>query len=482
MTVMLVVGAFCPSSNVQARTETVRQQTAHVDGQGMWIETVAAEGPSAAARPNAGPRGSEIIWHMTDPASITASVCVADTTDETWVGHNLNNRRLSYLQTTGDGTPIWEYYVEAEDPDKVAVASAEDVSLGILMVQKPGATGVNIRAFNGPNGPTPIWTYNFDYPSYRITTLRNVDASADGSIVGGVASFSSTGNNTMVVILDGTNGGVLNSLPNLPFVSAIELSDDGSRAVLSEGSTVRVIRTSDMATIHLFSLSATNGYHRLSRDGKVVAAGGFDFEAYRETNGVWTQVYYLSEPYQIFGAGIALSEQGDTLFLASYTYTNYLDLTYRVIDLLAGVELARTTTSGTGSNQDVIQVAQASGDGQVFAVVSWGTEDNAHPEVQVFDRDAQLIGSIDTPGSPFDMDLTRDGQYVVAGGKHVHANTMGNGSDTYAYGVAVSPPIPTVYEWGLIGMMLCLLTAGTLVLGRRRHAKPFPRVSADPPG
>ncbi|MCH8053895.1 MAG: hypothetical protein IH895_07525, partial [Planctomycetes bacterium] len=76
----------------------------------------------------------------------------------------------------------------------------------------------------------------------------------------------------------------------------------------------------------------------------------------------------------------------------------------------------------------------------LFSVISWGTQDNVHPEMQIFDRDLNLVGWIDTPGSPFSVDMTRDGQFVVVGGKAVHANTFGNGSDTYAFRVFEACP------------------------------------------
>lgn len=98
------------------------------------------------------------------------------------------------------------------------------------------------------------------------------------------------------------------------------------------------------------------------------------------------------------------------------------------------------TTRGTGSFQDTVAGAQASADGQTFAVVSWGTRNNVHPEVQVFDRDLALIAGIDTPGSPFSVDMTRDGRHVVVGSKAVHANDLGSGSNTYALGVPVACP------------------------------------------
>jgi hypothetical protein len=440
---MIGVGVACAFPLVSATpagaeaTGSSLRHVTHVDASGLRIETETTAVPYTDAPLHREATGAGIIWHIIDPISITYSVCLSDTTDETWVGHNLNSERLSYLQTTGDGTPIYEFNLLPETPDLVAVASAEDASLGVLLTKS--SLGVSIRAFDDTSGPTPLWTYFFSDTTDNAG-FRAVDVSANGSIVAGVAYDSSAGSSA-VVILDGATGAELNSLPIASFVSAIELSDNGSRAVLTEGATARVVETAGLTTLHSFAVSGAGGYHRLSRDGTVVVAGGFDYRAYRDNGDSWDLVWSQTQSGNWFGGGLALSANGDTLFVAHHNYlTGYVVLTYRIIDLVNGVQIARTITNGAAGLQDTVQVAQASANGQVFAVASWGTADNVHPEVQVFDRDAQLIGFIDTPGSPFSIDLSRDGQRLVAGGKAIHANINGNGSDTYAYGFAASCP------------------------------------------
>ena len=71
------VGADAPG----ARPQSVRQ-VAHTDDSGVWIETEATEALLANTRPAPQPVGAGIIWHMIDPISITESVSLADTTDE----------------------------------------------------------------------------------------------------------------------------------------------------------------------------------------------------------------------------------------------------------------------------------------------------------------------------------------------------------------------------------------------------------------
>ncbi len=395
----------------------------------METQTSAHSDTSGGAAVARGDDG--IIWHLHDEFSITQSVALSDSTDETWVGHNLNFHRLAYHQTTGDGTPIYEHELDGL-PAIVAVGSAETISLGVVIEQGP--IGSSVRAFNSGSGDTPLWTYDFP-ANYNFSNHRNVDVSADGSIVAAVMRDTLAGN-SLVVVLDGLTGDELQSLVVGAGVLGVELSDDGSRAVLTELDTARIIATSNMSTLFSFSVIGAGGFHRISRNGTVVAAGGFDYAVYRETPDGWTLISSGSQANVWFGNGIALSASGDTMFLVTHNYaTGYLDLSYRLIDLLSDTELAQTATLGTGGLQDTVQIAQASANGHVFAVASWGTQDNAHPEVQVFDRELNLIGSVDTPGSPFDIDLSSDGRFLAVGSKTIHANTFGNGSDTYAYQV-----------------------------------------------
>jgi len=146
--------------------------------------------------------------------------------------------------------------------------------------------------------------------------------------------------------------------------------------------------------------------------------------------GNWQNQVFFSQASNWFGDGVALSHDGSTFFVTSHNYaTGYLTLTYRVFDAATGQQTAMASTTGAGNFQDSVQVAHMSDDGSVMAVASWGTENNVHPEVQVFDADLNLIGEIDSAGSAFDMSLSKDGRYVVSGTKAVHANTFGRGGE-----------------------------------------------------
>jgi|GEM_PF-1832804 len=412
--------------------------TVRTDAGGIHLERMYGVGEDAP--PPIARRGGGVIWRVHDNTSISNSVALADTNDETWVAHNLNSERLAHHVTTGDGTPTYEFSIAAESPDLVAVASAEDVSLGVMLTNDPNDQNL-VRAFTADGGAAPIWTYTFpsQFPSVGF---RALDVSEDGSIVAAIAS-DVVNDAAFLVILNGADGSVLQSGDVCtPTGAALELSGDGSRAVLTLGGTATVVRTDTLATLFSFTVSGAGGFHRISRDGTVVAAGGFNYRAFREgPGGGWTQIVNSSQASNWFGGGIGLSGDGSTMFVVSGNFaTGWLLLTYRVIDLTSGAEIASIITQGSGSFQDTPQLAQVSDDGSVLAVGSWGTQDNAHPEVQVFDRDLNLIGSVDTPGSVFDIDLSRDGRFVAVGSKSIHANTFGRGSNTYAFDVGVDCP------------------------------------------
>jgi len=163
-----------PSPGVSLR------RVAHVDESGQWIEIQYSDGLGTPPSRSASGLPPGVIWHAVDAISITNSVAVSDTTDETWVGHNLNSHRLAYHQTTGDGTPIYEYDLPG-GPNIVGVASAEDVSLGVVLEQFFSG-GASVRAFDADSGNIPLWTYNFGN-NFNFNNYRNLDVSADGSIV-----------------------------------------------------------------------------------------------------------------------------------------------------------------------------------------------------------------------------------------------------------------------------------------------------------
>ncbi len=408
------------------------QQRAHVDPQGAWID--ALTGPAVDPGSGGSVLDNTTLWHINDVAAIAQSVAMSETND-TWIAWNLNSQRVTLLDTNGNGTPVYEGPL-ANNPRVVTVAAAKRTSLAIVSVApSPVGTPAQIMAFSRAGGPNPLWTYTFDIPYDTVQQWGTVVA-ADGSFVLAIGYQNNTAI-SILVRLDGATGQETQRLV-MSGLSALDLSADGTRAALTWTNHARIIETTGLTTLFEFSVSGAGGFARISADGKTVADGGFDFQVYHDTGSGWTRVWSVTQSGYWFGYGIALSADGSIVFNASNTYSNWLTTTYRVIDIANQVQLATTTVTGSGQVQDTAQRAQASSNGQLFSIISWGTQDVIHPQTQVFNRALHTVASLTSPGSPFGLDMTTTGEYLVVGAKHVHANAFGNGGD--AYGLQVYKP------------------------------------------
>jgi hypothetical protein len=85
--------------------------------------------------------------------------------------------------------------------------------------------------------------------------------------------------------------------------------------------------------------------------------------------------------------------------------------------------------------QDSFSAIYFSQTGNVVATGSWGSMNDTNPTVNVFSaQTGKIVGSFNTPGSVFDIAVVEKGNTIVvaAGGKSVHANTMGRGGNLFS--------------------------------------------------
>ena len=85
--------------------------------------------------------------------------------------------------------------------------------------------------------------------------------------------------------------------------------------------------------------------------------------------------------------------------------------------------------------QDSFSTISFSQTGSAIAAGSWGSMSDLNPTVNVFAAESgKLVGSFNTPGSVFDIAVVdaHNGIVVAAGGKSVHANTMGRGGNLFS--------------------------------------------------
>jgi hypothetical protein len=284
------------------------------------------------------------------------------------------------------------------------------------------------------DSPTPIWTWNY---GTTINYGTKVAIDRDATVVA-VAIYN---NNTAMLDLfffDPPSGALLDSDSiALGGLRGFDLSADGSTLYYHDGGSTCYIYDIATKTV-LFSADTGGSFdgHCISGDGTKFANGSFGKVKIWEFDGTnWLDYTYSLTPSSgRYADEMDFSDDGSTLGFGVTQYSpNYGKTEAHILDIATKTVTASVVNNSNGVYQDTCSAAAISHDGRYFALGRWGDQANANPEVQILENNVGVVGTIDTRGSVFGADISRDGQITVAGGKAIHANISGNGGDVYCY-------------------------------------------------
>ncbi|MCC6661091.1 MAG: hypothetical protein IT437_09425 [Phycisphaerales bacterium] len=424
-----VVATALLAAAVPALGQSVRVET---DATGTYIR------PSRGLMGPTAPSPEAMLWTYNHPTAIPQSVSLSPASGSAWVGQTLNAEMLQRFAITGSGVPTMEIPAGGNSPCLVSAAQNADIAAFL------DHTGSNfeVRAYASTSS-TPLWTFSVPAQYDNYGGPHNLKVSRDGSVV--AAGFNiSAGGAPILYFLNGSTGAVINTYTQPSgFIASVDLTDSGGLCVIQHTTTQALAKVIDTATgTETFSVPGTGAgtaYFKISGNGDVIVVGGFSFHVYKKIAGVYTQIINFSAPTSWFGSAAVVSRDGSTVGALNHNYgTNYQDTSTRIWDVNSAALLGTFNTHGSGSLQGSASDAAMSDDGSKMVAAHWGTQDNAFPETLVFDRSVNLINQIDSPGSPFSVDMSGNGQYVLVGAKSVHANIMGNGGNTYLLSNAVA--------------------------------------------
>ena len=383
------------------------------------------------------------LWLVDDENAIADGVAID--AHNVWGAWTLSGARLSTYAITGNGTEAWHFSSFNSGNSGVAAAKAAD-RLGFMESNAPG-NDFRQHSFTSSSNGTPDWSFPYPVSDPNLpASSRKVATSRDGSTIAGVVSDSVTQGSTLYVF-DATTGAVRLSWPDPLRMNGVELTDDGSMALVTQDNRAVLVDTNNGDVVFSVAGSgAGNIFYRVSGDGHVFVTGGFSFDAYVFNGTTYTRVIHFGQANFWFGGACAISRDGSTAgVFASNFANNWLNGVVYLFDVASGNMLGSYPVSGTGMYQGTPVGAGSNDDGSVMAFASWGTQFHDWPEVMVFDRNVQLIGQIDFPGSAFSVDVSSDGQYVVGGSKAVHANEFGSGGRIELIQLELAPtPTPTI--------------------------------------
>lgn len=408
------VGALLAASTAFAQE---RQTHVYTDSTGTYLIT---EGDGSGG--SGGPAPRDLLWDYNTGTAIPQNVAISQAGASGWVGEDLNNEALDRFDIPGTGTPAASYSVVGAD--FTTVASSMDADRAAFLYRLGGVLQLDV--YQSTSG-TPAWSYTFP-ANFTGADYSGLKVSRDGSTVAALVVDPTTPGTSVLYTFDGATGAPGLTWTYAGYAGPIDLNDDGSLCLVTQGSSGRLIDTTTATEIFTAPGSGGGSRHKISGNGNVLVLGGFSLQVYVYDGTTYQLRINFSAPTSWFGWGAAVSRDGDTVGVMSHDYASgYLNTVTRIWDVPTATLLNSYPTTGTGTFQDSISGAVLSDDGTTLAVSSWGNQGNTHPEVMIFNRDLELIGSIDTPGSVFSLDMTGNGRYVFAGSKAVHANTFGNG-------------------------------------------------------
>lgn len=390
-----------------------------------------------------GPLGNT-LWTVDDPNTIADGVAID--ANNVWGAWVLSGARMSVYPITGNGTPAWEF--SSFNAGNTGIAAAKGADRAGLMESNAAGNDFRQHGFTSNSNGTPDWSFPYPVSDPNLpASSRKVATSRDGSTIAAVVSDSVTQNSTLYVF-NAATGAIIQTVTDSLRMDGVDLTDNGAIALVTEDNRAVLIDTATGNTVFSTAGSGAGSiFYRISGDGGVFVTGGFAFDVYVFNGTTYNRVIHFSLASTWFGGACVVSRDGSTVGVFAANFTNWLSGAVYLFDVASHNMIGSYPVSGTGAYQGTPIGASSNDDGSVMAFASWGTQFHDWPEVMVFNRNVELIGQIDFPGSAFSVDVSSDGQYVVGGSKAVHANQFGGGGsiELIQLPVTASPtPSPTV--------------------------------------
>lgn len=382
------------------------------------------------------------LWQVDDENAIADGAAID--ANDVWGAWTLQGARLGAYPIGGDGTPDFEFSSFGSGNSGVASAKGAD-RMGFLESNAAGGD-FRVHGFKSTSAGIPDWSFPFPETDPNLpASSKRLAVSRDGSTIAAVVSDEPATQTSKLYVFEADTGEIRSSRTDALRMNAVDLTDDGSVALVTEDNLAVLVDTSNGNT--LFSVAgsgAGNIFYRISGDGNVFVTNGFNLDVYQFDGTTYQRVIHFSQANNWFGGASIVSRDGSTVGSFAGNFTNWLSGEVFLFDIASAQMIGSYPVSGTGAFQGTPVGAESNDNGTVMAFASWGTEFHDWPEVMVFNRNVDLIGQIDFPGSAFGVDVSADGQYVAGSSKAVHANTFGSGGRIELIQLAPQPtPTPT---------------------------------------
>lgn len=428
----LLSGGAAAQGSSQA--ETSRRSWIEVQPQGAFLREDLGGALLDAGTQSATAAGA--LWSHSSGGLgwIGTAVSIGNRASQVFVEYDLNSEAAELFSVYDQNPPsaIWSDSTPlGTEFREVASADATDTHVSMHQIVLNGNLSTRkavLRKF-ASDSATPDWTHTF---APIINAAARVGISRDGQRI--VSALMNDGAGQVEISVFGPASGTPLSTGVVPvgignYLRGFDLSADGSTLYFSAGITAYVYDLATHAVAFSTNIGSSFDSHAISGDGSVFAFGNFNaLRVWEKSGATYLNTHTVNKPGQVYCALVDISDDGSTVAAGWYFYATGLSVAVEALDVPSKTITMAQTVTGTGGLQNAVGDVSCSADGKRFAVGLWGDQGNLAAELRLYDRSQNTpLVILNTPGSVFSIDLSADGQRVVAGSKAVHANVQGNG-------------------------------------------------------
>src|SRR5205823_4967829 len=225
-----------------------------------------------------GPLGNT-LWQVDDLNAIADGVAID--ANNVWGAWTLQGARLSAYPITGNGTPDFEF--SSFGSGNSGVASARGADRMAFMESNAAGSDFRIHGFKSTSNGIPDWSFSFPETDPNLpASSKRLAVSRDGSTIAAVVSDEPATQTSKLYVFEADTGNVRSSRTDALRMDAVDLTDDGSIALLTEDNLAVLVDTSNGNTVFSVAGSgAGNVFYRISGDGNVFVTGGFALDVYK---------------------------------------------------------------------------------------------------------------------------------------------------------------------------------------------------------
>src|SRR5947208_8213538 len=192
-----------------------------------------------------GPLGNT-LWQVDDLNAIADGVAID--ANDFWGAWTLQGARLSSYPILGDGTPDFEF--SSVDSGNSGVASAKGADRMAYLESNAPGNDFRIHGFKSTSNGIPDWSFPFPETDPNLpASSKRLAVSRDGSTVAAIVSDEPATQSSKLYVFEADTGEIRSTRTDTLRMDGVDLTDDGSIALVTEDNIAVLVDTSTGDTI-----------------------------------------------------------------------------------------------------------------------------------------------------------------------------------------------------------------------------------------